>query len=58
MRVIGDARLAIAARNGVVRDEESWEDRINSEPELAFVAWLGYLQATLVDAMMEVGDRT
>jgi len=51
VRVIGDARLAIAARNGVVAAGTEWERRMQTEPDLALVGWLGYLQGSLVEAI-------
>jgi hypothetical protein len=56
MRVIGDARLAIAARSGVVHGGDDWEDRARREPDLALVAWLGFLQGALVDAVRGAGS--
>jgi hypothetical protein len=53
LRVLGDARLALAARRGIVEGGDEWEHRIESDPDLALVAWLGFLQAMLVDALDE-----
>ncbi len=54
LRVIGDARLALAARAGVtVGDDEGWERSVDERPELGMVAWLGAVQELLVEAMME-----
>jgi Domain of unknown function (DUF2017) len=51
LRVIGDARLTLAARRGVTDETDEWEQRIRSDHDLAIVAWLGHLQAELVDAL-------
>jgi hypothetical protein len=54
VRVIGDARLAIAARRGVVEGDTEWESEIDQNPDLAVVAYLGFLQARLVEALLEL----
>jgi Domain of unknown function (DUF2017) len=55
VRVIGDARLALAARSGIVAGDDEWEHRVGSDPDLTLVAWLGHLQASLIDALGEPG---
>jgi len=52
VRVIGDARLVIAARSGIAPGDSDWEDRARTEPDLALVAWLGYLQGALIEAIV------
>ena len=56
LRVIGDARLVLAARKGVVAGDDEWEHLIGSDPDLTFVAWLGYLQTVLIGALDAAGD--
>lgn len=51
LRVLGDARLALAARKGIVRDEDGWEEGIGDDPELGMLAYLGFLQGSLVEAL-------
>ncbi len=48
MRVIGEARLALAARLGI--SEDGWETASDpsSDPELALLHYLGFLQDRLV----------
>jgi hypothetical protein len=47
MRVIGDARIALAHRLGI--DEDGWEEtRDPTDPQTALLMYLGYLQDTLV----------
>ena len=48
LRAVNEARLVIAARAGAFEDGGSWEDRIDSDPALAAVAWLGYVQSELI----------
>jgi len=52
VRILGDARLALAARRGVVDGE--WEDEIETSRDLAVVAYLGFLQGSLVQALVEL----
>ena len=52
LRVLGDVRLTLAARKGIERDDDQWEDRIEVDPELGMLAYLGFLQGSLVDALM------
>jgi len=48
MRVIGEARLVLAARLGIERD--GWEEDADpaQNPEMALLTYLGYLQDRLV----------
>ncbi|NIR40764.1 MAG: DUF2017 family protein [Actinobacteria bacterium] len=52
MRVIGDARLALAARIGI--SEDGWEAGVapGQPPELLLVSYLGGIQDALVQALM------
>ena len=58
LRVLGDARLALAARRGIVRDEEGWEERVGEDPDLAMLAYLGFLQGSIVDALADSLETT
>ncbi len=50
MRVVGEARLVLAARLGI--EEDGWEADIDeSNPEMALLSWLGYLQDAAVTAL-------
>ncbi|OFW66196.1 MAG: hypothetical protein A2Z12_07310 [Actinobacteria bacterium RBG_16_68_21] len=51
MRVVGEARIVLAARLGITDD--GWEDdaRTTRDPEMALLAYLGYLQDALVTAL-------
>jgi hypothetical protein len=50
MRVIGDARIALAHRVGI--EDDGWEETQDpSDPETALLTYLGYLQDTLVRAL-------
>jgi hypothetical protein len=51
LRSINEARLVLAARSGVMDGDEGWENRINDDPTLAAVAWLGYVQGELIAAL-------
>lgn len=51
VRVLGDARLVLAARKGIVRAEDGWEERVADDPELGMLAYLGFLQGSVVDAL-------
>jgi len=55
LRVMGDVRLALAARNGV--EDETWEELGEHDPELGLVAWLGLLQGALLRALA-AGEET
>lgn len=51
MRVIGEARIALATRLGI--EEDGWEARADPEadPEMAMLTYLGFLQEELVSAL-------
>lgn len=51
MRVVGEARIALAARLGIV--EDGWEQDAESsrDPEMALLGYLGYLQDALVGVL-------
>jgi hypothetical protein len=53
MRVVGEARIVLAARLGI--DHDGWEADLEatSDPELALLAWLGYLQDAAVGVLSE-----
>ena len=51
VRVIGDARLVLAAREGVDRHGELPEPSL-ANPRLALVHYLGYLQHEIVEVLM------
>lgn len=53
VRVLGDARLVLAARQGIVRDDDGWEERVADDPELGMLAYLGFLQGSAVDALAD-----
>lgn len=53
MRVIGDARLALANRLGIEDDGWESEARMRSDPELALLTWLGHLQNAAVEVLDE-----
>jgi hypothetical protein len=56
MRVVGEARLAIAARLGI--DDDRWEREASSDPTMVMVHYLTHIQSGLVDALavlMDVG---
>ncbi|HAX81293.1 MAG TPA: hypothetical protein DCY40_01840 [Actinobacteria bacterium] len=55
MRVIGEARLVLAGRLGIVAD--GWEDDADPErnPEIALLTYLGYLQDRLVAVLTPSG---
>lgn len=52
VRLIGDARLIVAARAGVARDAELPEPS-GSTPEITLVHYLGMIQDDLVNALSE-----
>jgi hypothetical protein len=52
LRALNEARLVLAARAGAFDEGPSWEDRIEGDPGLAAVAWLGYVQGELIAALM------
>ena len=51
MRVVGEARITLAARLGIV--EDGWERDAESsrDPEMALLGYLGYLQDALVGVL-------
>lgn len=51
MRVVGEARLALASRIGI--EEDGWEADAGAaeDPELALLGWLGYLQDAAVHVL-------
>ena len=51
MRVVGEARLVLAARLGIEND--GWEAELErgDDPELALLGWLGYLQDAAVEVL-------
>ena len=51
LRALNEARLVLAARAGAFDEGPSWEDRIEEDPSLAAVAWLGYIQGELIAAL-------
>lgn len=58
LRAISAARLTLAARAGAFEEGPGWELRIADDPGLAAVAWLGYVQSDLVEALEAVRDQT
>ncbi len=48
MRVVGEARIVLAGRLGIA--EDGWEEEADptSDPRLAMLGWLGYLQDAAV----------
>jgi hypothetical protein len=56
LRVINRARLTLAARCGVFESGAGWESRISDDPALAALAWLGYLQSDLLEALTDSTD--
>lgn len=58
LRVIGEARLVVAARKGIQIEDESWEDRALDDPDLGLVAFLGYLQDGIVGALSTALEET
>jgi Domain of unknown function (DUF2017) len=52
LRSVNEARLVIAARAGVFDRGPGWEESVASDPTLAAVAWLGYVQGELIGALM------
>jgi hypothetical protein len=51
LRALNEARLVVAARSGVIDDGPGWEDRIPVDPDVAALAWLGYLESELLQAL-------
>jgi hypothetical protein len=54
MRVIGEARLVLADRLGIEDDGWEAEAELQSDPELALLGWLGYLQDAAVGVLSEL----
>jgi len=50
VRVIGDARLALAAEAGI-DDDEDWAEHLDVDPRRQTVAWLGAVQHLLVEEL-------
>lgn len=53
LRSLNEARLVLAARAGAFEDGAAWEHRIDEDPALAAVAWLGYVQTDLLRALAD-----
>ena len=51
MRLVGEARIALAARLGIEDDGWEAESDPTSDPEVALLGWLGYLQDAAVEAL-------
>lgn len=49
IRVIGEARLVLAARLGIEAD--GWEHDAPDDPEMAMLGWLGWLQEAAIGAL-------
>lgn len=49
LRVVGDVRLALAARLGI--DDNRWESRATRTPQVDLVHYLTHLQSGLIDAL-------
>ena len=49
--VLGDARLALAARLGIT--EPGWEEGSMDDPDRIALGFLSYLQSQLTDALMD-----
>ena len=49
MRVVGDVRLALAARLGI--DDNRWESRATRNPQMDLVHYLTHVQSGLIDAL-------
>ena len=55
LRVLGDARLTVAARLGV--EDNSWEGDLSGGLQMAFLHYLTYAQASLTEALLaDLGD--
>ncbi len=52
LRSVNEARIVLAARAGAFDSVESWEKDISSDPALAAVAWLGYMQSELIQVFV------
>jgi len=51
LRSLNEARLVLAARAGAFEEGPAWENRIDEDPSLAVVAWLGYVQSELLSVL-------
>ena len=51
VRVLGDARLVVAARLGI--EDDSWERDASGGFQKVFLQYLSYAQASLTDALLE-----
>ena len=51
LTVLGDSRLALAARLGI--DEPGWETADEEDPERIALGFLSFLQDQLVDVLMD-----
>jgi hypothetical protein len=54
MRVIGEARLVLAAKLGI--HEDGWEYNTPDNPEMAMLGWLGWLQDAAIGALGSAGS--
>jgi len=52
LRSVNEARIVLAARAGAFDSGAQWEKDISSDPGLAAVAWLGYLQSELIQVFV------
>lgn len=52
MRVIGEARLVLAAHLGI--EDDGWEYETVDDPEMALLGWLGWLQDAAVRTLMDL----
>lgn len=54
MRVVGEARIVLASRLGF--EEDGWESAAETtDPEVALLMWLGYLQDAAVQVLTDEG---
>jgi len=51
LRSVNEARIVLAARAGAFDSGGSWEQNISSDPALAAVAWLGFMQSELIQTL-------
>lgn len=49
MRVVGDARLALAARIGI--EDDRWQRRVTKSPQMLLVHYLTHIQSSIIDAL-------
>jgi len=52
LRSVNEARIVLAARAGAFDSGDSWEMDISSDPALAAVAWLGFMQSELIQVFV------